>query len=129
MSDEVTYRDTDGLSATQAEWDAIEHILATRGWASLNRQTTPCISLAEAPNEIAGFFVAQFVPHAGPMWVRPKYRGTDVPQQLATHMYQLLTGARAVVVVADNPAVIKLCEAMKMKRVESPVYVFPGGEV
>jgi hypothetical protein len=129
MSDEVTYRDTDGLSATQAEWDAIEHILSTRGWASLNRQTTPCISLVEDADGLAGFFVAQFVAHAGPMWVRPKYRGSEVPQRLAAHMRQLLNGSRGVVVVADNPATVKMCEEANMLRVESPVFVFHGAEV
>jgi hypothetical protein len=127
--DQITYRDTDGLSATQEEWDALEKVLSTRGWMSLNRNTTPCISLATDAQGLAGFFVCQFVCHAGPLWVRPRLRGTDVPFKLASHMYDMISGSRGVVIVADSPWTMKMCEMAKMKRVESPVYVFPGAEV
>jgi hypothetical protein len=129
MSDKVKYRDTNGREATSAEWNALEHVLATRGWMSLNRETTPCISLAEDTDGLAGFFIVQFVPHAGPMWVRPKLRGGEVPYKLVEHMCELLKGARGVVIVADSPWTAKMCEALNMQRVTSPVYVFPGAEV
>lgn len=129
MSDAITYRQTDGMRASQVDWDALEHVLATRGWMSLNRHTTPAIVLAEDTQGLAGFFVTQFVPHAGPLWVRPKLRGGEVSLKLAGKMLELMQGARGVVIVADNPVVAKMCESIQMKRVESPVYVFEGGEV
>src|SRR5208282_94054 len=127
----VEYRDTDGISATKEEWDEIERVLVSRGWMSLNRQTTPRIALAEDDKGIAGFFIVQFVPHAGPMWTRPGLRGTKVPQMLVERMYRFLTEceARGIVVVADNPITAKMCETAQLKKVESPVYVFPGAEV
>ena len=131
MSNEVIFRETDGLSATPEEWDAIEHVLVTRGWASLSRQATPKLFLVDDKDGLAGFFIVQFVAHAGPMWVKPKYRGTGVPEELAARLRKFLVDckARGVVIVADNPQVAAMCQEQGMKQIESPVFVLPGAGV
>jgi hypothetical protein len=127
---EPTYRWIDGPTATEAEWDEIELVLAARGWMSLNRPTSR-ILLCEVDGKLGGFFVFQLIPHAGPFYVRPTLRGTEVAQELASRMSQFFaeTNARGVIIVADNPVSAKMCEERHMLRVPSPVYVLPGAEV
>jgi GNAT superfamily N-acetyltransferase len=128
--DDVTYRWIDGPTATQEEWDRIELILAARGWMSLN-QGTSRILVAEHEGRLAGFFVFQMVAHAGPFYVRPDLRGTEIGNELADRMAQFFADSRArgVVIVADNPIAAQMCVERGMLKVSSPVFVLPGAEV
>jgi len=129
MSDTTT-RWIDGPTASQEDWDAIEGVLATRGWMSLNRLTSR-ICVKERAGEIIGFHVLQMVPVAGPLYVQPKYRGTGLAAELADDMLSFLVEiqARGWVVFVESAHAAKLCEERGMTKVEQPVYAMmqPGG--
>jgi predicted N-acetyltransferase YhbS len=109
----------------QWEWDAIEAILAARGWMSLNRETTPAIVLAERNGMIVGFIALQMIPHTEPLYVAPDERGTEVASELSDLMLNFLRDnqARGWMVVAENPFAERLCRQRGMVKVEYPVYV------
>lgn len=128
--DDVTYRWIDGPLATDEEWERIGLILAARNWMSLNRPTTRVL-VAEHEGRLAGFFVFQLVPHAGPFYVRPDLRGSEIGNELADRMAEFFaeTHARGVVIVADNPISAQMCIERGMLKVQQPVFVLPGAEV
>jgi hypothetical protein len=109
--------------ATKAEWDEIDEICAQRGWMSLNRTLTR-ILVAKRGDQIVGFHVMQLVPHAEPLYVDPKERGTELAALLADQMMEFLVGvqARGWFVVADSPFAKRLCEDRGMTKIKSPVY-------
>jgi GNAT superfamily N-acetyltransferase len=127
---DITTRWIDGPTASQEDWDAIEEMLASRGWMSLNRATSRILVKEEA-GQIIGFHVFQLVPFCGPLYVRPEYRGTTIAGELADEMLTFLTDAKARgwITTAANRHSEKLCEARGMKRLDEPVYVMgdPGG--
>jgi hypothetical protein len=120
---EVTYRWLDGIDASQEEWDRFDSILATRGWMSLNRKTSR-IRIAERCGQLLGFHVFQMIPSAGPLWVAPRERGTEIAAQLADDMLSFFAeaAARGWIVVASSPVTAKFCEERGMHKVKSPVY-------
>jgi hypothetical protein len=128
MSDDatatVTYRWVDGITASPAEWDRIESLLAARGFMSLNRQSTIRILIAEVDGALVGFNVLQFIPHVGPQFVIPSQRGTGISDELADRMLEFLVEheARGWVVVADNPISARLCRSRGMAQIQSPVF-------
>ena len=124
----VNYRWIDGPDATTEEWERIENILLTRGWMSLNRQTSRVL-IAEDSDGLCGLHVLQLVPHAEPLWTAPRVRGAEVAQTLAKTMKEYLdeVDARGYLAIADNPLAAKFCESLGMYRVASPVYVFIRG--
>jgi GNAT superfamily N-acetyltransferase len=126
----ITTRWINGLDASQEDWDAIEEMLASRGWMSLNRQTSRILVKEEA-GRIIGFHVFQMMPFCGPLYVAPEYRGTTVASELADEMLTFLTenDARGWITTAANRHSEKLCESRGMKRIDEPVYVMmePGG--
>ena len=126
----VNYYWIEGRDASTEEWERIESILASRGWASLNRPTSR-ILVAEANGELLGFHVFQFYPFCGPLWTRPSVRGSGLAEELADKMLEFLAEVRARgwLVIAESPHAEKLCAERGMKRVEFPVYamVGPGG--
>lgn len=119
----ITKRWIDGVSASQEEWDRIDKFLESRGWMSLNRETSR-IWLAEEEGEIVGFFVLQWTPQAGPMYVVPSKRGSGLANELADDMLNYLIGAKARgwFIVADSPHVPAMCEARGMHKIPVPVY-------
>lgn len=123
MESEITKRWIDGPTATQAEWDAIDAILAARGWMSLSRECSR-IRVAERNGKIIAFFVAQMVPYCGPVYVAPSERGTGLAGELGDEMFDFLnkTGARGWLIVAENPHVPAMCEARNMRKLHFPVY-------
>lgn len=126
---EISYRIVDGASMPDAEWSAVEAVLAARGWMSLNRMTTPVIALAERGGMIVGFLVLQLIPHTEPLYVAPDERGTEVAGTLADMMLGFLqrNQARGWMVIAENVHAERLCEARGMVKVMHPVYVaLPG---
>jgi len=123
--DYVTYRWVDGPTASDADWDRIESILATRGWMSLSR-TVSRILVAETPDgEIAGFQVLQLIPHTEPLYVRPSARGTGLAEDLTNKMYEYLIDvqARGWLAVAESKFAEDLCEKYGMQKLAYPVYV------
>lgn len=128
MSAEVTYRWVDGRTATKQEWDGVDKILESRGWMSLNRETTR-ILIAEDEKELAGFNCLQLIPHLGPMYVARKYRGTPVANMLADKMSNFMydNEARGFLVIAEHPIVAKMCEERGLIRVSFPVFVSQAG--
>jgi len=124
MSD-ITYRWVDGPTATDEEWSKIDDVLATRGWASLNRYTSR-ILIAERGNEFA-FHVFQLVPYCGPLYVPRSMRGQGIAEDLADKMMEFLVenNARGWLVTAESAHAAKLCETRGMMRVPCPVYVMP----
>lgn len=124
---EVSYRWVDGPNATQEEWDKVDAILASRGWLSLNRNTTRLL-IAERDGEIVGLNTLQFVPHIGPLWVKPSERGTLMTEELVEKMLNFLSEAQArgFVVISESSYVSKTCESIGMSKVEGPVYVMGG---
>lgn len=127
--DNISYRWIDGPTASDADWEKIESILASRGWMSLNRNTSR-ILVAERDGTMA-FHVFQLLPYCGPMFVPLSMRGTGVAEELADQMVNFLGSveARGWIVVADSPHAAKLCRERGMKELQSPVYVMvdPGG--
>ena len=103
---------------------ALEPILESRGWTSLNNKT--CRALCAYDGEhLAGFLVLQLFPHCEPLWVSKDYRGTGVAEDLADKMMEFMSKiqARGFMVIADNPAAAALCERHGMRKVESAVYI------
>jgi GNAT superfamily N-acetyltransferase len=124
MSDEVTFRWIDGHSATQAEWDAIDLKLASRGWMSLSREFSR-IRVAERSGKIVGVYILQHVPHVEPLLVDRDERGTGVAEQLANDMQEFLTEAhaRGYMAVCEHPIAVRMCQERGMVKVPYPVYV------
>jgi hypothetical protein len=128
MSD-VTYRWIDGVSATEAEWDTLERVMAVRGWASLNRPTSRVL-VAEIDGVLVGFHCLTLFPHAEPQWVIPSQRGKGVSEELAERMMEFLAEVRVrgFMVVADSPFAEELCKKHGMRKITSPVYaMLPEG--
>jgi GNAT superfamily N-acetyltransferase len=125
---EINYRWIHGPQASQEDWEKIELLLASRGWISLNRPTSS-ILIAEDDDGIAGFHIFQFLPYAGPLFVRPSARGKGVAEKLADDMLEALAQAQArgFIVIADSPHSAKLCRDRGMNELKSPVFVM-GGE-
>lgn len=121
----MRYRWIDGFNATDAEWNRIEDLLASRGWSSLTRSTSRILVAEDDDGELMGFLVLQLYPHTEPLWVRPSARGTDVAAELSNRMVDFLIEikARGWMVIADSPFAAKLCEERGMRKLEKPVYV------
>jgi GNAT superfamily N-acetyltransferase len=113
-----------GWEMDQARWMAIEEILASRGWMSLNRNTT-MVRLATEEGRIIGFLCLQLIPHTEPLYVDKAYRASGVAERLAEDMVKWLaeSGARGFMLVADSPHAEKLAERYGMVKVDSPVYM------
>ena len=122
---EITYRWIDGPTASNADWDRIETLLATRGWMSLNRATSRILVAEDDAKRIIGFYVLQLLPHLEPMWIAPSARNSHVVLDLIEIMQEFVTDMkiRGFMVVAENPAVAAMCESKGMKKVDVPVYV------
>lgn len=104
-------------------------IIEERGWMPLNLNTSRALcAFDNRTGHLVGFVALQLVPHTEPLWVSKMYRGTGLAENLADRIVEFLraTNARGFMVVADDPASVRLCEAVGMKRVESPVYVSIG---
>lgn len=125
MPDDVTYRWIDGPTASDEDWNRIDGILATRGWARLNRPLTRILVAEDAAGTLVGFFTVQAVVHAEPLWVRPSARGGEVARELADQMHKFLVddGVRGWVLVADSPVAARMAVQHGMHKIESPVYV------
>ena len=124
----VRYRWVDGVSCSDAEWNKIDIMLATRGWMSLNRNTTRAL-IAESPDGvIQGFNIFQMIPFLGPLYVLPSARGTGIAEDLSAKMVDFMqeVQARGYIAIAQSPHAVKLCENLGMKKVESPVYAKGG---
>jgi hypothetical protein len=131
---DVNYRWLDGISASTEEWDRVESLLATRGWASINRRTSRILFAENAKGELLGFEIFQMVPYVGPLWVRPSERGSGLAEDLSDRMLDFMTEiqARGWLVTAESPYAEKLCVDRGMTKVVTPVYVmvpFGGVEV
>lgn len=120
----ITYRWIDGPLATQAEWNTIDEKLASRGWMSLNKNTSRVL-VAEDEGEIIAFFCLQLVPHVEPLFVSRKYRDTLVAGELANQMQEFLDNhhARGYMAVAENPQVEEMMRVRGMEKIQYPVYV------
>ena len=114
----------EGLAATDKEWEQIESILATRGWMSLNRQTSRIRVYEDDEGFMLGFFVFQLVPMAGPMYVSPAERGGMLAGRMAFDMLQFLVDAeaRGCIIIAESPHVPTMCEHFGMSKIVSPVF-------
>jgi hypothetical protein len=127
---EVTYRWIDGPTATQEEWDLLDKLLASRGWMSLNRNTSRVL-LAEQDGKVVGFHAFQLIPYCGPLYVERKLRGLGLAEILVDKMQDFLTEvhARGYIAVIESPHAEKLCKAHGMEKLPHPVYVMvnPGG--
>jgi GNAT superfamily N-acetyltransferase len=127
---DVTTRWLDGPCCTQAEWDRIDELLASRGWMSLNRATSR-ILLKESDGKIIGFHIFQLIPYCGPLFVAREFRGTGLAEELVDKMQGFLTEqqARGYIAIVESPHAAKLCEAHGMEHLPYPVYVManPGG--
>ena len=120
----VTYRWIDGPTCTEADWAAVDKILESQGWMTLNRETSR-IYLAERDGQIVGLFTLQLMPFAGPLWVNKQLRATGVTDKLVDDGIGWLvdTRARGWFVVADSPHAPKLCERHGMHKITVPVYI------
>jgi hypothetical protein len=129
VSEGITTRWVDGPTCSDTEWTEaiykIESIMSTRGWMSLNRYTSRIRVAEDEEGNLKGFFVFQFLPSCGPMWVAPSERGSGLADELADDMQSFLeeSKARGWIIICDNPVAAKMCQAREMKKVESPVYV------
>lgn len=119
----ITYRWIDGPTCTDREWAAVDLILESQGWMSLNRQTSR-VYLAEEDDQIVGISCLQFMPFAGPLWIKKQIRGTGIADKMAADTIGWLgANTRGWFVVVDSPHVPELCERYGMRKVTSPVYI------
>lgn len=120
---DTTFRWIDGPSATDAEWEKIDAILANKGWASLNRPTTRLL-VVEDGDRILGFICLQLFPHTEPLYVTPSQRGTGLAKELSDQMLEYLkkVEARGWMAIADSPFAAEMCEKAGMVKVDAPVY-------
>ena len=82
------------------------------------------VAIAEETDALS-FYVFQLLPHAEPMYIHPKHRGTKVWFNLA-QMLKPLAVVRPTFIVAENAESVKMCEALGLKRIPHPVYVMNG---
>lgn len=126
---DVKFTWIDGPSCTDDQWDAFDMLLATRGWTSLNRQTTRVL-MAHDPKtgEILGFNVLQLFPYVGPLYVKPSARGTGVAEDLVDKMMLFLAEvqAKGFLVIAQSPHTEAMCKKLGMQQAEAPVYMMGG---
>jgi hypothetical protein len=109
---------------TPDELALLDPILESNGWASLNGQTCQ-VRAAFDEDKLVGFFTLQQYPVLGPLWVDSKYRGSGLPEQLASDMREFLVDIkiRGFLVIADSIFTELLCQKFGMKLVNHPVYM------
>lgn len=119
MSDTITYRWLD-----RSDLHLVDPIVAAHSWITLNEYTSQVL-VAEDDCEIVGFCVFQLTPQVGPFFVSPEHRGNGVADELGKHMKEFMeeVNCRGYFAIADNPHVVKLCEAQGMARMDSPVFI------
>jgi hypothetical protein len=125
MDTDITFRWIEGWNATPEEWERIEKILTARGWMVLNPNTSR-ILVAEQDEMLAGFVILQMVAHTEPLFVAPKFRGTELAAELSDRLIQFMHDckARGWMAIASNSIVAAECERKGMKRVTLPVYAY-----
>lgn len=101
----------------------LDDIIAQEGWSPISESAIAQVAIDE--KGIAGFHILQVKSHPEPLFVRPDLRGTSLAVELATNMKAFLDtmGITNFIVVADDPAMARLCEKFGMRLVTSPVYV------
>lgn len=128
---DVVFRWIDFEHGSDEDWARIEELLAVRGWASLNRNTSRVLLAEDARGAIAGFIVFQMVPWTGPEFVVPSRRGSGLAEELAERMMVFLAeaGARCWMSMAENEHSAALMEKFGMQKANLPVFVMqsPGG--
>jgi hypothetical protein len=125
MSEDITYRWVDGATASDEDWSRIDKVAAARGWMSLSRDFSR-ILIAERGEEF-GFLTFQALPYLGPLYVSPRLRGSGAAAGLVNRMMTELhaSHARGFVVIAESMHTARMCEELKMERVEYPMYALP----
>ena len=126
--DNVRFRWIDGATCTDEDWNRIEAILVTRGWMSLNRQTSKILVAEDADGKLYGFQVLQLVPHVEPLYVAPSARATGLAEELVERMVKFLgeVQIRGYLATAESPFAAQLCEKHGMAKLEYPVYAKVG---
>lgn len=82
------------------------------------------VIVAYAGTEMAGYVFCQLVPHAEPMEVQPKFRGTGLAEELSKRVTDFMVEANmpSYLVVAQNEFSAQMCEARGMREVPGRVY-------
>ena len=118
----ISYRWIDG-----DELSILEPVMSAKGWVPLNYPTSRALCAFHG-EKLVGFVVLQLYPHTEPLYVEPQYRGVGIAEELADQMVAFINSirARGVMVVADHPSVIELCESRGWTKLDHPVYVMRG---
>lgn len=114
--------------------DAVETTVRAMGWTPLPDRSLldrtyrvfgAFVYTDTHQNLLVGFLIVQLIPHTEPLYVTPRYRGSDIARELSSHVfsYMLQSSTRGFMVVADNPIAVQLCEQLGLRKVDSPVYI------
>ena len=86
--------------------------------------STIAIAEIESTGEIIGFACAQLKPHAEPFWISPKFRGSKLWIKLAAMLNDIpVVKQLDTFIIADSEEVMKMCEALQLEKVNSPIYL------
>lgn len=102
------------------EYHMVEGIFRDFG-AKIPLPNLSMIAVAEEDGAMS-FYAFQLLPHAEPMFIHPKHRGTKVWIKLAS-MIKPLSEVRPTFIVAESKESEAMCKAMGMKKVNYPVYI------
>ncbi len=123
--DGVQYRFLDDVY--DPAWERIDFDHITRDCDPPNRRLAR-VAVAEDPDGALSYYILQPMIHAEPLKIDTHHRGRPGVLVNLIAMVQAVVAKDAAIavpvfVVADDPAVSKMCEALGMERVTSPVYV------
>ncbi len=103
----------------------LDPILIAKEWASLNKVLSRALVAYDENNHIIGFEVFECLPHVGPLWVDPEWRGSGITEEMTEQMMQFLraNSVRGFMLVAESVFASKLAEKYNMRKLDDPVYV------
>lgn len=100
------------------EWEKIRGVFEQEGGKLPNPHFSTAI-VAEDEGEIVGFWCLELVPHAGPLYVSPIYRGKGLHKELMAEMEKKLMNHQrgtGFYVFSDTERTDHICEQAGMKE-------------
>ncbi len=107
---------------SQPEFNVIREVIRKRGWTQPHPDLARALCAYDNGNHV-GFIVIQLVNHIEPLFVAESYRGQGIAGELADRAIAYMKeNNHPFLCMADNEHVIRMCEALELHKIESPVY-------